>query len=723
MFQAALCSVAAFGVADQNPAYLVLVSLGMLVAWAFSVRPSRPAPRLVINAVLLLVVLIAGIEMLRVGVGVSAFAVFVALLLVVKLLDLRTPRDDGQILVLTVSILIAAVLTSNGFLTGVLMVVGVASILRAVILFQLHSVLRLSAPTDGSVARAARIDIRSLMIASMFICAMVGSAVFIVLPRNVGSAAFGQWGGASRSVSGFSDEMELGRPGLISTSPAPVLDLTITDRNGRNTGGTGTAPIYLRGAVLDEYNAGRWNRGQMMRMPLTERISMYPAGASLSPRDSLDYSRWDQQFNITLRSTSDGPAYLFSPWRTIEFRLGDQPMRLGSDFQRGLFLKDGMGGPIEYSVRTVKTEFRSVRYEPGQERSPVTHTQISPRIVELSREIVSEGGIDPDPATRSIDDDVGAVRLLENYLRTQYAYTLDAQPVPEGRDATEWFLFERRAGHCEYYASALALMSRSVGIPARVITGYVATDYNPVTGQYLVRQSNAHAWIEAEIAPGAWRTFDGTPPSDFHSIHVPDPGMMHSISRMYESIEFFWVRTVVGYDAGSRQRIMGKGAGDFGLSRMGERLLNRIAAGRIKLVSRAGTVAAVVFAGSMFVGIVVLRYQSILAAIVAWWLALARRLRPRLGSGGDGTEAALARLERAVHRALARRGAPKPEWMPLKAHLGHESVRLADDGALRGALDEAADLLYLRRFGPVHAVLDRALVSRLMGALRRSEKP
>lgn len=722
MLQSALCAVAAFSVAGRDPVYFVLVAMGMLGAWAFSVRPMRPAPRVMINTVLLLVVLIAGIEMLRVGVGVSAFAVFVALLLVVKLLDLRTSRDDGQILVLTVSILIAAVLTSNDFLTGLLMVVGIASILRAVILFQLHAVLRLCAPTSESVTRNARIDIRSLMIASLFICVLVGSAVFIVLPRNVGSAAFGQWGGLGRSVSGFSDEVELGRPGLISMSSTPVLDLTVTDRNGRNIGGTGTAPVYLRGAVLNEYDAGRWNRGSMIRVPLTERIRMYPAGTSLQPGDSADYSRWDQQFNITMRSTNNGPAYLFSPWRTIEFRIGDEPMRLGLDFRRGLFLKDGMGGPIQYSVRSVNAEFRNVQYEQDAQRSPVTPTVIPPQIVELSREIISEGGIDPDPRTRPIGDDTAAVRLLENHLRTQYAYTLDAQPVPEGEDATKWFLFERRAGHCEYYASALALMSRSAGIPARVITGYVATDYNPVTGQYMIRESNAHAWTEAEIAPGSWRTFDGTPPSDFHSIHVPDPGLMRSLSRMYESIEFFWVRTVVGYDAGARQRIMGKGPGDFGLTRMGDRLLNRIAAGRVRLVSRAGTVAGLVFAGSMFVGIVVLRHQSIFAAIGAWWVALLRRLRPRFRSGGERADPALARLERAVKRSLDRVGVPKPEWMPLKSHLMQESGRLVEGGALRGSLDEAADLLYRRRFAPGEGGLDRARVACLVSALRKSEK-
>jgi len=138
MLQAALGAVLVFSVADQNPIYFVLSGLAILIAWVFSVGPKRPAPRMLINTVLLLVVVVAGAEMLRMGVGVNAFAVFAALLMVVKMLDLREPRDDGQVLVLTVAILVAAVLTSNSLMTGVLMVGEIILILRAVVFFQIH---------------------------------------------------------------------------------------------------------------------------------------------------------------------------------------------------------------------------------------------------------------------------------------------------------------------------------------------------------------------------------------------------------------------------------------------------------------------------------------------------------------------------------------------------------------------------------------------------------
>jgi hypothetical protein len=606
-------------------------------------------------------------------------------------------------------------------MTGLMMIIESVLLLRAVILFQIYSVVSMGHARQARISRPARIDIRSMMIASGFLCLLIGGLVFVALPRNIGSQAFGQWGN-QRSVSGFADEVELGRPGLISMSSKPVLDLTVLDRDGNNIGSESYPPIYLRGAVLEVYDSGNWRRSSIMRVPFAERVRLFPANTTLKPRGLIPANtRWDQQFEITMRSTSDGPVSLFAPWRPIEFRLGDQPMRMGFDFRRGLFMKDGIGGSFTYTVSSVNDEFRPRTQESGQERSELVPTQIDPEIRRLASEIVSNGGVDPDPARRPISEDISAVRLIETHLRTQYKYTLDAQPVPSGVDATRWFLFERRMGHCEYYASALTLMSRSVGVPARVVTGYIASDFNPVTGQYLVRESNAHAWVEAEISPGQWRTFDGTPPSDFHSIHVPEPGLFRTLSKMYESVEMLWVRTVVGYDATTREQIIGSRSGNLGLARFGDRLLSRIAAGRAELVTRAGVVAIIVFSCSMFLGVVLLRYQRIVLGLLALWRSFLTRLglglRHRVSPHG-----ATDRMEYAIEGALRRVGLVRPDWQPLKSYLSDHRNELEQMPELGEALDGAADWIYRSRFAasPNHDGSEQ--LRGLRDAMRRSEK-
>ncbi len=722
MFQAAVGSVLVFGIADQNLMYVLVSTLGIAVAWVFSAGPRRPAPRMMINSILLLVIVIAGIEMLRIGVGVSAFTVFVTLLMIVKMLDLRTPRDDGQIIVLCVAIMVAAVLTSNSMMTGVFMLVAMALILRVVVLYQIHAVLVCAQAPAQPITKKARVDIRSMSLATGFLCAIIGSVVFVVLPRNIGTQAFGQWG-QGESVSGFADTVELGRPGFISMSSTPVLDLTITNRDGLNIGREDMRPVYLRGAVLSEYDAGRWNRSAM-RNPLATRTRLIPPNTSLRPRGRVDTTEWDQQFTISIRSSNNGPSYLFAPWKTVEFRVGSEPMRIGLDFERGIFLKDGIGGKLDYAVRSMNTAFDTIDFEAFDHRSPITQTPIEPEIAQLARDILVDAEIEPDPALRPIRDDQAALRVIERYLRSQYTYTLDAQPVPPGEDATKWFLFERRTGHCEYYASALALMSRSIGVPARVLTGYIVSDYNAMTGQYVVRESNAHAWIEAEIAPGHWRTFDGTPPAVFHSIHEPDPSLWRSVVKAYESIEFLWVRSIVGYDSTARQNIMGTSTTDLKLTGLSELFLNRLAAGRGRLMLRGAIIAGIVFSISMLIGIVLLRYKQIIAGILYEARLWIHQLRSRFAiAQTDTTDPRLAKLETLVARNLARLGIPKPSSVPLKSHL-HAHLLSCDiaPAQTREALTRASQAIYQHRFSPDPEPIDARHLTELESQLRKSEK-
>ena len=89
-------------------------------------------------------------------------------------------------------------------------------------------------------------------------------------------------------------------------------------------------------------------------------------------------------------------------------------------------------------------------------------------------------------------------RDFERYLRTNFSYTTDLLDN-EVRDPLANFLFERKAGHCEYFASAMAVMLRAVHIPSRVATGFQSGVYNPITGWHVLRSSDAHSWVEAWV--------------------------------------------------------------------------------------------------------------------------------------------------------------------------------------------------------------------------------
>lgn len=100
---------------------------------------------------------------------------------------------------------------------------------------------------------------------------------------------------------------------------------------------------------------------------------------------------------------------------------------------------------------------------------------------------------------------------ITNYLQTRYEYSLDIPPFDDSKDVTDEFLFNYRRGYCEQFATALAVMCREIGIPARLVTGYLPGTYNPFTGYYEVKSADAHAWVEVMVDRFGWVEFDASP--------------------------------------------------------------------------------------------------------------------------------------------------------------------------------------------------------------------
>lgn len=102
------------------------------------------------------------------------------------------------------------------------------------------------------------------------------------------------------------------------------------------------------------------------------------------------------------------------------------------------------------------------------------------------------------------------VKRVEEYLRNNYTYNVDVPQVPEGRDAVDYFLFDAPGGFCSYYASAMVVMLRLQGIPARIVTGYSMGEYDYQTNEYRVRGNDAHAWVEVYFSGYGWIEFEPT---------------------------------------------------------------------------------------------------------------------------------------------------------------------------------------------------------------------
>jgi hypothetical protein len=156
--------------------------------------------------------------------------------------------------------------------------------------------------------------------------------------------------------------------------------------------------------------------------------------------------------------------------------------------------------------------------------------------------------------TSSAPNNYDKAMALERYLRTHFGYTLDlSRTIPH--DPLPYFLFERKKGHCEYFASSMAVMLRSLRIPSRIVQGFRGGEFNDLTGQYVVRASNAHSWVEAYFPGQGWVTFDPTPGGDLE-IHSGWSRM----SLYVDAAASFWREWVINYDV-AHQRGLEEGAG------------------------------------------------------------------------------------------------------------------------------------------------------------------
>jgi hypothetical protein len=140
--------------------------------------------------------------------------------------------------------------------------------------------------------------------------------------------------------------------------------------------------------------------------------------------------------------------------------------------------------------------------------------------------------------------------LVEAHLKRNYRYTLDLT-WKAGNQPVTTFLFEAKAGHCEYFASAMAILLRSAGIPTRIVNGFLMGEYNPVGDDYIIRQSDAHSWVEVYIPGSGWTEFDPTPPDP----NRKEPGFTTQFAHYVDAMQLFWNAYVLTYDTGSQMQL------------------------------------------------------------------------------------------------------------------------------------------------------------------------
>lgn len=265
--------------------------------------------------------------------------------------------------------------------------------------------------------------------------------------------------------------------------------------------------VPYRGIVFDEYNGKGWeiSTGDAAETLTSDspRFDMY-AAREVEPVQG-PARQVAQVFHVEKDSSNVifgayRPETVFFPTSSIEV---DPYNSLRAPYQ----IPEGSTYSIISQVpNAAPSQLRSAGTNYPDEIAE-KYTRLPPDGLERTRTLARE-------LTKDADNPYDAVLRMNQYLRETYPYDLSIPPQYEEMDAVEYFLFEQRRGYCEQFGSSLTVMARTLGIPARLTTGYVPGEYNPFTGLHEVRASDAHAWVEVYFPGYGWSTFDPTPGFD-----------------------------------------------------------------------------------------------------------------------------------------------------------------------------------------------------------------
>ncbi|OYT73229.1 MAG: hypothetical protein CFK52_02900 [Chloracidobacterium sp. CP2_5A] len=471
------------------------------------------------------------------------FTLFVS---VFKLFQIKRDRDWVFLYLLAVfEMLLAAGLTIDALFLALLFgftLTGLAA-LQAFEIVRTRRAARTATRTttfsyDGRRAQAESRPVGYLLAMTFAMALLIGALsapMFFILPRwNTGLLA--QSFSEDTALTGFSDlSISLGSVESIKTDERVALRARVG------------APLppnrHWRGMVMTRFDGREWTRPESSRrFAISQQDGRY----------ILDERRPGPLTMQTLYVEPMTTGALFhcgEPW----FATG---LRGLSRDSTGTFYRAERGTRLSYVIAADLTETpeEQLRADPLRydERARATFLQLPAtfdrRIAQLAREVAAA-------ATNGYDQ----ARAIEQYLKTRYFYTLNLERGDEP-DPIADFLFETRRGHCEYFASAMALMCRSLGLATRLAGGYHLGEYNEVNQTYIVRQSDAHAWVEVYFPQtGAWVEFDPTPAAAA-TASANASGWLASARRYIDALRMFYIDYVIAYDA-QRQRALARDAG------------------------------------------------------------------------------------------------------------------------------------------------------------------
>ena len=613
-----------------------------------------------------------------------------------KLFNLTSNRDYFALLLLGFLQLLAATSISYDYRFALPFALWVVTASLALMLHTVRAGRELERQTRDLVtglppaAESPRVSWRRLPGALATALAVLALTVIIfpLLPRLRTDVLGATSEDAVMCISGFSHSVDLEAIGRIKNNPRVVMRVSL----GGDEEALRRRP-KLRGIALSRFDGRQWHH----------------AGRG----------------GFYVRRSRDGHYYLPEPppGPRITQEIVLQPIHSRVIFAAGR--PEAVRGPFGYlfssptdTLFATRNNYTQIRYSVSgtlPERSPAELRGVRNRIggpdyqlyTRLPENIfftADHRGMVRDLSERmtaGAADLYDSMSRLEGYLRRNYTYSLDLRPYRDDPSKLVSFIFRRRAGHCVYFASAMVVMARSIGVPARLVNGFQLGQYNPIGGFYTVRAADAHSWVEVYFPGHGWIEFDPTPAggrrSDFAQAE------QDFLSGLLESLDMLWVQHVLAYDSLDQQDFV-RGVRE-GAAAVFD-LLNRAADAILALIPQLDGGAD--FYPLLRTGVAL--FLGALGIWVLWVLALRPLLRWRRRRERRGAPAPVPFFEKTI-KLLRRRG------YELQPHQTARELAAATAPRIYGPLVVEIVGLYERaRFG---GGVDLSRAAALVGELKR----
>ncbi len=342
--------------------------------------------------------------------------------------------------------------------------------------------------------------------------------------------------GPESSVTGFSESVRLGDVGRIKKNSAVVMRIEF-EREGKPH--RPAEPVFWRGVVLDHFNGSSWFSTVRPKWKFDIRPGVGAQLFPFNPKSGVVRQKvYMDGFDSNVIFTQGLPLFVDGSFHHLQV---DENFSLKTLDGRNRSKTVALISDVAPS-RTSHARRIFDRNSNAMRKKFLQLPAMSPEITKLASNL-----------TQSATTQKIKANNILRHLRTGFDYTLDL-PEESGQTALDHFLFTRKKGHCEYFASSMVVLLRLAGIPARLVNGFVGLEWNDL-GQYMVvRQHHAHSWVEAYLPGKGWVVYDPTPADPvFSQNNFNDP-----LSRALDLLRLNWQRYILRYSISDQAELLAR---------------------------------------------------------------------------------------------------------------------------------------------------------------------